>query len=473
VLESISVSVVPLKELFSDAFHFELPYFQRAYAWQTDAVGRLLSDIRDAMQANNGKRGYFLGKVLVAKKKGRPNTALVDGHQRIMTLTLLFAVLRDLESDPKLQAQLNSFIRGKDVRLSPQDALTQACEQFVQAPGGTALEPEYDLQDACETERNVIENRNYLRGELSGNAYTPQLRRALGTYLAESCCVIVSSVEDEEEAWSFLRIEEETRVAFREADRAKSTLLSIVPAGDRGPCQKTWEECETLLGSTDLHALLVHLRTLKRRRNSGKPVESDIAESYKFNIPGSGLAFLSQQLKPAAERFASLRRPRNDARLRAVADHVERLTWTDPQLWIPAALLWLERDHKPAEQLLFFKRLERLVSLMKIAALDPSQQYSRVVRLIVEIGRGLDAGKMSELDISTEIREQALRNLRSGSFDLKKCCAPALRRISVALGHDPGPVERSSLTLEHILPSAYLSKSGWKKSFPSPGAVKL
>jgi hypothetical protein len=246
-----------------------------------------------------------------------------------------------------------------------------------------------------------------------------------------------------------------------------------VPAGDRGPCQKTWEECETLLGSTDLHALLVHLRTLKRRRNSGKPVESDIAESYKFNIPGSGLAFLSQQLKPAAERFASLRRPRNDARLRAVADHVERLTWTDPQLWIPAALLWLERDHKPAEQLLFFTRLERLVSLMKIAALDPSQQYSRIVRLIVEIGRGLDAGKMSELDISTEIREQALRNLRSGSFDLKKCCAPALRRISVALGHDPGPVERSSLTLEHILPSAYLSKSGWKKSFPSPAAVKL
>jgi len=468
----ISVSVVVLKDLFSDAFHFRLPYFQRAYAWQTEQVGRLLSDIRGAMQANGNGRGYFLGKVMVAKRPDRPDTALVDGHQRIMTLTLLFAVLRDLESDPKLHAQLDGFIRGHDVRLSPQDLLAQTVARFVQAPGGTSLEPDSEDDEMSETERNVIENRNYLRSELSSAEYTPQVRRALTEFLAEKCCVIVSAVEDEEEAWSYLRIEEDTRVGFREADRAKYSLLSIVPPKDRPASQKIWEQCEALLGADDLYALLGHLRTLKRRRNSGKPVESDIAESYTFNEPGCGLSFLETQLLPAAERLAGLRQP-GDRRLESARHHAEHLSWIDPQLWVPAALLWLERAEKPAEQTAFFKRLERLVWMMKIAGYDPTRQYGRIVQLLGEIGRGLGVSRMSELEISPALREAALANLRSISFDAKHYSARVLRRISIALGEDPGPIDRSSLTIEHILPRSFAPKSGWKKHFPSRNAVKL
>jgi len=468
----ISVSVVFLKELFSDAFHFHLPYFQRAYAWQTEQVGRLLSDIRAAMHADGGKRGYFLGKVMVAKIPGKPDTALVDGHQRIMTLTLLFAVLRDLESDPKLQAQFDGFIRGKDARLSPQDALAETCRRFVQAPGGTAVEPEADLDDLSETERNVIENRNYLRSELSGNEYTPQLRRALGAFLAEKCCVIVSAVEDEEEAWSYLRIEEETRVGFREADRAKYTLLSIVPAADRAASQQAWERCEALLGGEDLFALLVHLRTLKRRKNSGKPAESDIAEAYKFNVPGSGLAFIETLLKPAAERLAGLRRPSSNGALGVVAEHTERLSWIDAQLWVPAALLWLQRDRTPAEEQTFFRKLERLVWLMKIAGFDPSRQFSRIVQLVGEIGRDVPLAKMTELEISPAMRSAVLVNLRSPSFDAKHYKGQVMRRISIALGQDPGPIDRGAVTIEHILPRSYAPKSGWKKRFPSAESAK-
>lgn len=197
--ELISVQVIPLKDLFSDAFHFRLPYFQRAYAWQTGEVGRLLSDITEAMRA--GQRGYLLGKLVVAKKKGQPETALVDGHQRVMSLTLLFAVLRDIESDPQVQERLHGFIRGADVRLSPQEAMAAISDRYVQAPGATAIEPEEDLALLSETERNIVENRNYLRAELTSAQYPPDVRRALVAFLAERCCVIVSSVEDEDEAW--------------------------------------------------------------------------------------------------------------------------------------------------------------------------------------------------------------------------------------------------------------------------------
>jgi hypothetical protein len=470
VRELVSVSVVPLKELFSDAFHFRLPYFQRAYAWQTEQVGRLLSDIAGAMRASGGKRGYFLGKLMLAKKKAQPETALVDGHQRVMSLTLLFAVLRDLESNPALQEKLNGFIRGRDVRLSPQETIAPSCERFVQAPGATVVEPDEDFGVLSETERNLIENRNYLRAELTGVEFTPEVRHALVDYLAEQCCVIVSSVEDEDEAWAFLRTEEETRVDFSKSDRAKFNLLSIVPSGERMECQQIWESCESLLGATDMHALLGHLRTLKRRKQSGKPVEVEIAESYKFNVAGAGSSFLKAQLQPAAERLAALRRTAENPF--GIGEFAERLKWIDVQLWVPAALLWLQHQRASDETQLFFKRLERMVWMMKIAGFDPTKQHNRVVQLLGEIDRGGAVTKMQELDVTAEMREKALSNLRSPSFDAKHFSGRVLRRISVALGQDPGPIERDRLTIEHVLPRAFNPKSGWRTLYPSPHAVK-
>jgi hypothetical protein len=470
VPEFISVGVVPLGELFSDAYQFRLPYFQRAYAWQTAEIGRLLSDITQAMRASEGQRGYFLGKLMVAKKPDRPETALVDGHQRVMSLTLLFAVLRDLESDPVRQSRLNSFIRGADdVRLSPQDTMALSCERFVQTPGATSVEPDEDLDLLSETERNVIENRNYLRTELSGADYPPDVRQALIAYLSERCCVIVVSVEDEDEAWSFLRTEEETRVDFSKSDRAKFSLLAIVPAGERAACQKVWESCEALLGAADMHALLGHLRTLKRRRNTGKPIEIDLAEGYKFNTPGAGLSFLENQLRPAAERLARLRLSGDGPQPPGPA---ERLKWIDPQLWVPAALLWLEQTRDAEETEVFFRKLERLIWMMKIAGFDPTKQSNRILSLLAEIERGGSPLRMRELDVTNAMRDAASSNLRSPTFDAKHYSGRVLRRISFVLGQDPGPIERTTLTIEHVLPRGFAPKSGWRKHFPSARAVR-
>lgn len=470
--EVISVKVVPLKDLFSDVYEFRLPYFQRAYAWQTAEIGRLLSDITQAMRASGGKRGYFLGKLMVAKKNGQPETALVDGHQRVMSLTLLFAVLRDLESNPALQIRLNDFIRGDSVRLKPQEAMALSCERFVQTPGATSVEPEDDLDLLSETERNVIENRNYLRTELSSADYPPEVRHALITYLSERCCVIVASVEDDEEAWSFLRTEEETRVDFSKSDRAKFSLIAIVPPAERAACQKVWESCEALLGAADMHALLGHLRTLKRRRNSGKPIEIDLAEGYKFNTPGAGLSFLANQFKPAAERLAMLRKSSEVRDGRPLPAVSERLKWIDPQLWVPAALLWFERNQDPDETLLFFRKLERLVWMMKIAGFDPTKQSNRILQLLGEIDRTVSPAKMRELEIPNALRDAAASNLRSPTFDAKHYSGRVLRRVSVSLGQDPGPIERTTLTIEHVLPRGFAPKSGWRTHFPSARSVR-
>lgn len=474
VPEYISVKVISLKELFSGTYNFRLPFFQRAYAWQTAEVGRLLANITEEMGSGAKQRPYLLGKLMLAQKPGNPDTALVDGHQRIMSLTILFAVLRDLEQDAEEKARLHAFIAGQGYRLNPQENLADFCDRYVQAPGATTVEPEEDLQDLGETERNIIENRNHLRAELNGPESAPANRRALAKFLAESCCVIVSSVDDEDDAWRILRIEEETRVAFNPTDRAKATLLSIVANDDRAVCQRIWEKCETQLGFTDMHCLLGHLRTMKLRKRSEKPVEIDLAEGFKLNMAGSGRAFLEKELEPAAQCLATIRRGElGDSKThQAIASSIERLNWIHTQSWVPAALLWLSRRGNDTGAALFFSRLERLIWLMRIAGLDPTKQQVRILQLLGEIDRTAKVDDMRELEIGKALRESALSNLRSKTFDSKHYAGKVLRRISEALGQDPGPVHPEKVTIEHILPRAWPLNDGWRKNFPTKKSVQ-
>ena len=61
--ESIKASEQNLDKVFCDEHLFEIPFYQRPYAWTTDEVGELLEDLLFAM-----KRGddcpYFLGSIV-------------------------------------------------------------------------------------------------------------------------------------------------------------------------------------------------------------------------------------------------------------------------------------------------------------------------------------------------------------------------------------------------------------------------
>ena len=66
---------------------FSIPEFQREYAWTTDEVQEFWDDLRNALEDNN----YFLGLVILSGTGIRKE--VVDGQQRILTLTLLAIAL--------------------------------------------------------------------------------------------------------------------------------------------------------------------------------------------------------------------------------------------------------------------------------------------------------------------------------------------------------------------------------------------
>ena len=88
----------PISRIFSSDYVFNIPSYQRPYAWTTDQARDLIDDLVAFMQASGGKiedmPPYFLGSIVLIKSETLPNADVVDGQQRLTTLTLLLSAIR-------------------------------------------------------------------------------------------------------------------------------------------------------------------------------------------------------------------------------------------------------------------------------------------------------------------------------------------------------------------------------------------
>jgi uncharacterized protein with ParB-like and HNH nuclease domain len=102
---------------------YRIPEYQRPYVWGADQVIELLDDVYRARQSNPESQ-YFLGS-LVLKKSDKQDGAtkyeeydLLDGQQRLTTLFLITAVVRDLTLTLKSnEAHIEERIKNIEVRI--------------------------------------------------------------------------------------------------------------------------------------------------------------------------------------------------------------------------------------------------------------------------------------------------------------------------------------------------------------------
>ena len=100
-----------LDKVFSDDYFFEIPSYQRPYAWTNEEVDELMDDLTEAMRRDI-EAPYFLGSVVLIKNEDEPKSEVVDGQQRVTTLTMLLCVLRDISNDN----ELDGFVRQAGIR---------------------------------------------------------------------------------------------------------------------------------------------------------------------------------------------------------------------------------------------------------------------------------------------------------------------------------------------------------------------
>lgn len=91
---------VSLIALIQGEKQFEVPLFQRTYSWQNKQYVALWHDVHEQSQGDSTDYSHFLGSVVLAPSPKNsaadlPCYLVIDGQQRLTTLMLLLAAIRD------------------------------------------------------------------------------------------------------------------------------------------------------------------------------------------------------------------------------------------------------------------------------------------------------------------------------------------------------------------------------------------
>lgn len=474
-LPPLRVSVKSIESFFSATRPLELPWFQRAYAWDDEHAARLLSDIGLALDA--GRPYYMLGHVLLA---GRPTDArlyLIDGHQRAITLTILFALLRDRAPSENDRERLSHLVgqrsgSGANTAASGYRIMTQASvagmfERYVQADGATGNDVLEGDEILSEVETRILENRRRL-SRLLDEMVGDELRwRQLVAFLLERCHLVVEQVDNEDEAWTMLSVEETTGLPFHSTERLKISLIAAMPANEQVDAARRWVRWQSRLGVEALQRLIHHVRALRLGIRSNQPIEQELIRKLKLNA--SGAEFFDKLMEPNVAHLIAIREKAigNGSSHAQISQAIGYMQWLEQDFWLTPALAWLgEHGADDADTEAFFVQLERLAWVQRMTSNDPIQHERKFIRLAKEITQRRRLAELREIEIDKKTRESMRNNLLSRTFFEKRYSRLVLRRICAELREDPGPIDGVSLSVEHILPRRPEQHSPWRKKFP-------
>ena len=124
-----------LESVLEGKKQYQVPLFQRSYSWKREHVDRLWIDLVDIARARRTSPSatHFIGSLVLATSPGVAAVGLqtflvVDGQQRLTTLTLLLAALRDqlvstrgeeLRDSIDTQYLINKFVTLQPIKFLP------------------------------------------------------------------------------------------------------------------------------------------------------------------------------------------------------------------------------------------------------------------------------------------------------------------------------------------------------------------
>jgi len=276
----INSEKILVKEIFSKMW-FRIPEYQRPYIWSGDQIDDLLDDLTFA-HTDKPEQEYFLGSFVFQTKKAGSikgqefdENDLLDGQQRITTLMLIFACIRDLCPDPDVQEICLSsiFQKGNKIHKVPErtrimfsirEAVQDFVDEFVKTEGGTALEAgllEKSVTKEDPSVRNMAAAILHIRKYLKDSERNLNLESFI-TFLCNNVLMIFVATENLEDAFRLFTILNNRGVPLRNSDILKSQNLGALKKdSEKTRYAKVWEEAEGELGD-EFDRFLNYLRTI-------------------------------------------------------------------------------------------------------------------------------------------------------------------------------------------------------------------
>lgn len=474
-----------LQDVFCDKFVFRIPRYQRPYAWKVEQAETLLDDLLSAIgnldDDTDDLESYFLGSIVVVKEEGKPDAEVVDGQQRLTTLTILLAAIRAAFRDEDARREITGFIylKGRPLVKMPdhyhltmreKDAVffQETIQKDVELEKAQAI----NIAELSDSQKNIVLNCRKLLGKLA--SFTDVQLSTLCSYILTQCFLIVVSTPTVESAYRIFSVLNDRGLDLSHSDIFKAELIGKIEEYSQDLYAKKWEDAEDTIGRDAFKDLFAHIRMIYQKM---KPKESILKEVRDHVIPNyKPKDFIDQVVIPYSNAFDVIR----TASYQSISDANEintLLKWLlliDNFDWIPPALVGYNRLHdNPVELLHFLQDLERLAASMMIRRTNINTRLDRYAKLLTSIENGEDLYlPKSHLQLQLDEISDTAERLNGDIYNTGPRVY-ILRRLDAELSESKQSPELSIYTIEHVLPQKPKENSIWLTWYPDAEAREI
>jgi hypothetical protein len=471
-----------IREIFEGSFQFEIPDYQRPYAWTTEQATELFDDLYSAMQdarVSGASSQYFLGSIVLIKHDRDPKSSVVDGQQRLSTLTMLFAVLRTMMPDAADDITDFLYKKGKislgeknEYRLTAREEDADFFRTNIQEPGGIAQL--VASTDKLEDSRLRYRENAALLLE-KAKALSPADLVALWQFLANDCSLVVISTPDLEAAYRIFSVLNNRGLDLAPIDIIKAEVLGLIrtTAGDTKSraYAKEWSRVESSLGRDAFGDLFGHIRSIYAKKKQKYTLVKEFQEHViEYKAP---IVLIDKVIKPYAEVWDFVRDADFESTEHAetINEHLSWLNRVDFKDWVPPALVYFKRFRQQPQRLVdFFHSLERLTYFLLVTKVGINERIETYATLTKEIEPETfngDLAALTTLALTDAQKREFLTALDGDIYrKLPKARMALVLRIEALVSDGSKKQAFDHLSLEHVLPQTPPAASDWIKWFP-------
>ncbi len=243
----VNPHMASLRSLMSNSIVYEVPTFQRNYSWSEEEWNDLWEDLMAL--PNNDSEQHYMGYIVLQKKSSR-QYLIVDGQQRIATLSILIlAAAKCIKDETHRDKLLESYLLPESVtKLVPQSRL-----KLNKTNNNFYANHLLKLKRPVSMQRQHLSNRkmwsafeyfvNKIEKKFGGNE-DAKIAEFIDMKTGEGLIFTVLNVENEEAAFTVFETLNARGVELSSPDLLKNRLFSVVYAEDRS--DETLERLESL-----------------------------------------------------------------------------------------------------------------------------------------------------------------------------------------------------------------------------------
>jgi hypothetical protein len=305
----------PIGQLLSADFRHKVPPHQRNYSWSLEEVKQLWEDIMIAITEDYPE--YFLGTIVVQEDRDEKTRSIIDGQQRLATLTMIFSGIRTIyaeNSDERDTEVYNAYLGVRDRRTrvtEPRLSLNEVNESVFQKLIIEKAEDE-DLDTAIKEKNQLPSNkllieatkyiRDAIRQQVKVATKYDSFLLELEEFLRDRVILILVSVGDEADAYLIFETLNDRGLELSINDLLKNYIFGR--ADKRLDAVRTqWQEMTVILGTQDQTQFLRHYWLSKY----GIVRERDLYREMKRKFSSqSAVLRLMSELRGAADQYSAI-----------------------------------------------------------------------------------------------------------------------------------------------------------------------